>query len=61
MCSSDLNADFGKVLARTDVKERFAQQGAEATPSTPEALADHVRKETVMYATVIRAAKIVAE
>jgi tripartite-type tricarboxylate transporter receptor subunit TctC len=56
-----LNADFGKVLARTDVKERFAQQGAEATPSTPEALADHVRKETVMYATVIRAAKIVAE
>ena len=56
-----LNADFGKVLARADVKERFANQGAESTPSTPEALADHVRKETVMYANVIRAAKIVAE
>ena len=56
-----LNTDFGKVLARADVKERFANQGSEATPSTPEALADHVRKETVMYANVIRAAKIVAE
>lgn len=56
-----LNADFSKVLARADVKERFAHQGSEATPSTPEALADHVRKETVMYANVIRAAKIVAE
>ena len=56
-----LNADFNKVLARADVKERFANQGSESTPSTPEALAEHVRKETVMYANVIRAAKIVSE
>jgi tripartite-type tricarboxylate transporter receptor subunit TctC len=56
-----LNADFSKVLARADVRERFAHQGSEATPSTPEALGDHVRKETAMYANVIRAAKIVAE
>ena len=56
-----LHADFNKVLARADVKERFANQGSEATPSTAEALAEHVRKETVMYAGVIKAAKIAAE
>ncbi len=56
-----LNADLTKVLQRADVKERFAHQGSEATPSTPEALAEHVRKETVMYANVIKVAKIVAE
>ena len=56
-----LHADFNKVLTRADVKERFAHQGAEATPGTPDALADHVRKETVMYAGVIKAAKIVPE
>ena len=46
------------VLARAHVKERCAHQGAEATP---DALADHVRKETMMYAGVIRAAKITPE
>ena len=56
-----LNGDLVKVLQRADVKERFANQGSESTPSTPEALAEHVRKETLMYANVIRAAKIAAE
>lgn len=56
-----LNNDFVSVLRRADVKERFASQGSEATPSTPEALAEHVRKETVMYAGVIRTAKITPE
>ena len=53
-----LNTDFNKVLARADVKERFAHQGSEATPSTPEALSEHVRKETAMYAEVIKAARV---
>jgi tripartite-type tricarboxylate transporter receptor subunit TctC len=56
-----LNGDLNKVLLRTDVKERFAHQGSEATPSTPEALAEHVRRETVIYAGVIKAAGITAE
>ena len=56
-----LNGDLIKVLQRADVKERFAHQGSEAIFSTPEALAEHVRKETVMYANVIKAAKIAAE
>ena len=56
-----LNADLLRVLQRPDVKERFAGQGSESTPSTPEALAEHVRKETQMYANVIKTAKIVAE
>ena len=56
-----LNGDLVKVLQRADVKERFANQGSEATPSTAEALAEHVRKETAMYAKVIKTAKIAAE
>ena len=56
-----LNTDLVKVLQRADVKERFASQGSDATPSTPEALAEHVRKETAMYAGVIKAAKITSE
>lgn len=56
-----LNGDLVKVLQRADVRERFASQGSESTPSTPEVLAEHVRKETAMYANVIRTAKIAAE
>lgn len=56
-----INADLNKVLQRSDVKERFVNQGSEATPSTSEALAEHVRKETVMYAKVIKAAGITLE
>ncbi|MEQ1773949.1 MAG: tripartite tricarboxylate transporter substrate binding protein [Burkholderiales bacterium] len=56
-----LNGDLQKVLQRADVKERFANQGSEATPSSAETLAEHVRKETLMYAHVIRTAKISAE
>jgi tripartite-type tricarboxylate transporter receptor subunit TctC len=56
-----LNGDLQKVLQRADVKERFAGQGSEATPSSSEALAEHVRKETLMYANVIKTAKITAE
>ena len=56
-----LNGDLVKVLQRADVKERFASQGSESTPSTPEVLAEHVRRETAMYANVIRTAKIASE
>ncbi len=56
-----LNSDLVKVLQRADVKERFVSQGSDATPSTLEALAEHVRKETAMYAGVIKAAKISSE
>ena len=56
-----LNGDVVKVLQRADVKERFANQGSESMPSTPEVLADHVRKETLMYAKVIKKAGIAAE
>jgi tripartite-type tricarboxylate transporter receptor subunit TctC len=56
-----LNGDLQKILQRADVKERFANQGSEATPSSAEALAEHVRKETLMYANVIKTAKISAE
>ena len=56
-----LNGDLNKVLQRADVKERFANQGSEATPSTADALAEHVRRETAMYANVIKTAKISTE
>ncbi len=56
-----LNVDIVKVLQRQDLKERFAAQGAEAVGGTAAELAAFIRKETGMFATVIRAAKIAAE
>jgi tripartite-type tricarboxylate transporter receptor subunit TctC len=32
-----LNMDFGKILAQKDIQDRFQQQGAEASHTTPEA------------------------
>jgi tripartite-type tricarboxylate transporter receptor subunit TctC len=56
-----VGADVGRVLARPDVRDRFAAQGAETRPGSPEQLADLVRKETALYANVIKAAGITPE
>jgi tripartite-type tricarboxylate transporter receptor subunit TctC len=56
-----VGADVGRVLARPDVRDRFAAQGAETRPGSPEQLADLVRRETALYANVIKAAGITPE
>ena len=53
-----INAEMGKILAATDVKERFFSLGAEAAHSTPEQHADYVHAEVAKWQNVINAMKI---
>lgn len=50
-----LNAETVKVLNQADVKEKFAAMGVEPASSTPEALADFIKSETVKWALVVKA------
>jgi tripartite-type tricarboxylate transporter receptor subunit TctC len=56
-----VGADVGRVLARPDIHDRFAAQGAETRPGSPEQLAELVRRETALYAKVIKSAGITPE
>jgi tripartite-type tricarboxylate transporter receptor subunit TctC len=56
-----LNTDMVRALQRPDLKDRFALQGAETAAGTPAELAALIRRETALFAKVIRAAGIVAE
>ncbi len=53
-----VNADTVSVLARADIRERFAEQGAEVVAGTPDQLAAFVRRETALYAKVIKSSGI---
>lgn len=53
-----LNADLRAVLDDPDTRQRFAQNGMDATPSTPEAFAALIRTETAKWAKVVKAAGI---
>jgi tripartite-type tricarboxylate transporter receptor subunit TctC len=53
-----LNAEFKKVMARSDVEDQLVQQGYEPHTSTPEELGAYVRSETAKWAKVIREARI---
>ena len=50
-----LNADMVKVLARPDVKERLAADGAEAVANTPDQFAALIKSEIVRWAPVVKA------
>lgn len=50
-----LHADFVKVLARPDVKERLAADGAEPVANTPEQFAAHIKAEIARWAPVVKA------
>jgi tripartite-type tricarboxylate transporter receptor subunit TctC len=50
--------DIVRSLAAADVKERFITSGAYVVGSTPEELAEHVKKEIATWAKVIKAAGI---
>jgi tripartite-type tricarboxylate transporter receptor subunit TctC len=53
-----LNTDINTVLARQDIRERFSEQGADVVGGTPEQLAAFVRKESALYAKIIRSSGI---
>jgi tripartite-type tricarboxylate transporter receptor subunit TctC len=48
-------ADIVKVLARADVKDRLAADGAEAVANTPEQFAAHIKAEIARWAPVVKA------
>jgi tripartite-type tricarboxylate transporter receptor subunit TctC len=50
-----LNAEIIKILARSDVKDRLAADGAEAVANTPEQFAAHIKAEIARWAPVVKA------
>jgi tripartite-type tricarboxylate transporter receptor subunit TctC len=53
-----LNAELTKVLARTDLRERFTADGSEAISSTPEQFGAFIRDEVQKWGKVVREAKV---
>lgn len=53
-----LNAELVKALAQPDMREKLAQTGVNATTSSAEELARHLREEIGKWAKIIRAAGI---
>jgi len=53
-----LNAEIVKALATPELKERFSSQGAYIVASSPEQLAEHIRKQMTLWAKVIKTAGI---
>ena len=50
-----INSEMRRILQMPDVKERFAAQGGEIGPSTPEQLAAHIKAEIAKWAKVVKA------
>ena len=48
-------------LAQPEVRERFATQGLDAAPSTPEQFGAHIRAEIEKWARIAKSANIKAE
>lgn len=53
-----LNAEIVKTLARPDIRNRLLDAGVEPESSTPEAVAEMARRDTVKWAAVIKSANI---
>ena len=58
---AQLNAEIGKVLARPDIRERFASQALEPGNQTAEQFGDYLRSEAVKWGKLIRDAGITAQ
>jgi tripartite-type tricarboxylate transporter receptor subunit TctC len=50
-----------KALAQSEVRERFATQGLDAAPSTPEQFGAHIRSEIEKWGRIAKSANIKAE
>ena len=50
-----LHADIVKVLARPDIKERLAADGAEPVANTPDQFAAHIKSEIARWEPVVKA------
>jgi tripartite-type tricarboxylate transporter receptor subunit TctC len=49
-----LNGAIAQALAAPDVREQMAREGAETSPTSPEAFGAFIRDETVKFAKIIR-------
>jgi tripartite-type tricarboxylate transporter receptor subunit TctC len=56
-----VQADVTRVLQAPDLRNRFAGQGAAVIAGSPESLADLIRRETALYAKIIKSAGIAPE
>jgi tripartite-type tricarboxylate transporter receptor subunit TctC len=55
------NHELAAVLARADVKAKLLEQGAEAAPSTPDALAKRVHREIAEWQALVKRVPIEAD
>src|SRR3954468_20356121 len=55
------NRELATVLARTDVKAKLLEQGAEAAPSTPQALTRRVHREIAEWQALVKRVPIEAD
>jgi tripartite-type tricarboxylate transporter receptor subunit TctC len=53
-----LNREINKILSRPEVKARFAEAGAQATPVTPAAFRSMVQAETQIFSSIVKARNI---
>ena len=58
---SKVHADIVQIAVQTDVRERIAQLGLEASLNSPEEFAVVIKSDTAKWAKVIRAANIKPE
>jgi tripartite-type tricarboxylate transporter receptor subunit TctC len=56
-----LSTELNAILQQADVKERFASEGADATPNTPEWFASRMKSETAKWAKIVRASGATAD
>jgi tripartite-type tricarboxylate transporter receptor subunit TctC len=55
-----LNGELRKMLALSEVKEKLASMGLEASPNTPAEFSALIRSEIVKYAAIVKSARISA-
>ena len=53
---SRLHSEFTKILNNADFRNWLLNQGAEASPSTPEELTAQIKRELALYGPIIRRA-----
>lgn len=58
---TQLNATLSKILAASEIRERFAALGAEVQPGTPEQLAQFIREDLAQWVKVVKQAGIKVE
>ena len=56
-----LNAEVNAILQQPDVKERFASEGADTAPNTPDWFATYMKIEVAKWAKVVRASGATAD